>query len=208
MVVMNACGDGEAKTLFSESAIGDTDGDGSAEFLDGWGHPISFIRWPAGFDSDVQLSPSRLKEIHDDAEASAPGTGDKAIADALAKDPDPFDLFRRDMPNTPGPNNGVYASLRDQIPAYRLIPLIYSGGRDDAADINNDTTLNSDPNTWLNPYALAPNGVLPGTRISLDSNGQVEPPTQNISVLGVSFVVDKDSNRSAGAINNHLISTR
>ena len=46
MIIMNACGDGEARTLFPESSIGDTDGDGAPEFLDGWGtsdrlHPLA-----------------------------------------------------------------------------------------------------------------------------------------------------------------------
>ncbi len=56
MIVTLACGDGEAKTLFKESEIGDTDGDGAPEFLDGWKHPISFLRWAPGFDSQIQLN--------------------------------------------------------------------------------------------------------------------------------------------------------
>ena len=32
----------------------DVDGDGLPEFVDGWGRPISFIRWPAGFRSVLQ----------------------------------------------------------------------------------------------------------------------------------------------------------
>jgi len=31
------------------SNIGDTDGDGVPEILDGWGRPLGFIRWPVGF---------------------------------------------------------------------------------------------------------------------------------------------------------------
>ncbi len=34
---------------FRASEIGDTDGDGMPEFLDGWGRPISFLRWAPGF---------------------------------------------------------------------------------------------------------------------------------------------------------------
>lgn len=34
--------------------VGDEDGDGHKEFHDGWGRPISFIRWPAGFISELQ----------------------------------------------------------------------------------------------------------------------------------------------------------
>ena len=60
MVITIACGDGEARTLFHESNIGDTDGDGAPEFLDGWGHPINFLRWAPGFDSEIQLNANEL----------------------------------------------------------------------------------------------------------------------------------------------------
>lgn len=39
---------------FSESEVGDTDGDGMPEFLDGYGQPINFLRWAAGFESELQ----------------------------------------------------------------------------------------------------------------------------------------------------------
>ncbi len=36
------------------SNIGDTDGDGFPEILDGWGRPLGFVRWPVGYqDSQV-----------------------------------------------------------------------------------------------------------------------------------------------------------
>ncbi len=54
LLVMLATGDGEARTLFSRQDIGDTDGDGLLEFLDGWGRPIQFVRWSTGFVSDLQ----------------------------------------------------------------------------------------------------------------------------------------------------------
>ncbi|MGQ9915584.1 MAG: type II secretion system protein [Thermogutta sp.] len=44
-----------SRELFSDSEIGDTDGDGNPEFLDGWGRPIYFIRCPVKFtQSDIQ----------------------------------------------------------------------------------------------------------------------------------------------------------
>jgi hypothetical protein len=82
MIVMLACGDGEARTLFSPQDIGDVDGDGAPEFLDGWGRPIHFIRWPAGF-----------------VPASGLMTGDPA------SDADPFDHFRVDV-NPMDPTRG------------------------------------------------------------------------------------------------------
>lgn len=36
---------------FRSDEISDIDGDGAREFSDGWGRPIAFIRWPAGFNS-------------------------------------------------------------------------------------------------------------------------------------------------------------
>jgi prepilin-type N-terminal cleavage/methylation domain-containing protein len=39
---------------FREDEQGDLDKDGALEFWDGWGRPIDFIRWPAGFSSIVQ----------------------------------------------------------------------------------------------------------------------------------------------------------
>jgi prepilin-type N-terminal cleavage/methylation domain-containing protein len=42
-----------ALEFFRPSEIGDTDGDGLLEFLDAWGQPIQWIRWPAGYPGDL-----------------------------------------------------------------------------------------------------------------------------------------------------------
>lgn len=118
MIIMLATGDGEARTLFSEQDIGDTDEDGAPEFLDGWGRPIHFLRWPAGFVDQSDLM-----------------TGDP---DA---DHDPFDHFRRDDD------------------AYRLVPLIYSGGPDGDPDLFTSKTLVTDPD----PYFLHSSTTINGT---------------------------------------------
>jgi len=54
MFVMLGAEDSDAITHFSDNDIKDVDGDGLPEFVDGWGNPISFIRWPAGFASPMQ----------------------------------------------------------------------------------------------------------------------------------------------------------
>lgn len=38
---------------FRPSEIGDPDGDGLLEFIDAWGNAIHWIRWPAGYPSDL-----------------------------------------------------------------------------------------------------------------------------------------------------------
>ncbi len=174
MIVTLACGDGEARSLFAESSIGDTDGDGAPEFLDGWKHPINFLRWAPGFDSQIQLNANNLQTTNSSATDYWPA--------AAAKDHDPFDLFRSDPL------------------AFRLVPLIYSAGRDEAPGIFD----NPDYVTWppqamlgssvnaqspyltpqLLPYTKTSDGThvaYPGTSLHLvDPNNFDETATDNI----------------------------
>jgi prepilin-type N-terminal cleavage/methylation domain-containing protein len=42
-------GDKQALDFFAPEEVGDTDGDGMKEILDGWGRPIEFLRWAPGY---------------------------------------------------------------------------------------------------------------------------------------------------------------
>jgi prepilin-type N-terminal cleavage/methylation domain-containing protein len=141
LVITLATGDGEARSLFGESTIGDTDGDGAPEFLDGWGHPIEFLRWAPGFDSLIQINANTLsgnppENVRDNEPWEAAARGDH----------DPFDIFRVDPA------------------AFRLVPLVYSAGRDEELGIdpvpahvtwrgvaNSGATFNP-PGPKLSPY--------------------------------------------------------
>ena len=46
--------------LFGKSEIGDTDGDGLNEFIDAFGVPIRWIRWPAGLSGSSRYYPDML----------------------------------------------------------------------------------------------------------------------------------------------------
>jgi len=50
---------------FHTAEIGDTNKNGLPEFLDGWGNPISFIRWAPGFSSLSQVQPPDPTNFHD-----------------------------------------------------------------------------------------------------------------------------------------------
>ncbi len=44
---------GSALEGFRSTEIGDTDGDGMPEFIDAWGTPIRWLRWPSGYASPL-----------------------------------------------------------------------------------------------------------------------------------------------------------
>ena len=49
---------------FRSDELGDTNGNGAPEFLDGWGNPIGFIRWAPGFAGSVLQKPDAVN-FHD-----------------------------------------------------------------------------------------------------------------------------------------------
>ena len=175
MVIMNATGDGEARTLFSKQDIGDTDEDGAPEFIDGWGNPIGWMRWPAGVVSDLQ--PRNLDGTRP-GETFGYKPNDPTELVRSGSDHDPFDLFRRDSPTVTSPDPNLYpsvgptsvsfrtayvANMRNRmqragganmshLTAYRLTPLIYSGGPDGSSAF----LIIKDPSDApLDPYLAA-----------------------------------------------------
>src|SRR5262245_22577744 len=109
-------GDKSALDFFNSDEIGDIDGDGMKEILDGWGNPIEFIRWPAGYTAeqrgpDGQWGVATVDDdgngiVDDVMEAGWPGSDDN-LPDAVMtapvatmqtknyfKAPDPFDPMK------------------------------------------------------------------------------------------------------------------
>jgi prepilin-type N-terminal cleavage/methylation domain-containing protein len=152
LIVMYGTGDGEARTLFSSQDIGDVDADGAPEFLDGWGNPIEWIRWPAGYTSDLQ-----------------PRNPDGSRPEG---DHDPFDYFRRDSPAVQTPTEAAYPSIlrphvaqirtrnQQQFPATRLVPLIFSAGPDQESNEPGYWYLDRDVS--LDPYHNLSDGTQEG----------------------------------------------
>ena len=179
MTIMFGTGEGEARTMFTSQDIGDTDGDGAPEFLDGWGHPIRWLRWAPGFVTRSQV-------MTGDAEA----------------DHDPFDVARRDsttvLPQAPPKpqsypgrcsfhvqemrkrNQRALNENNPRLTAFRIVPLIYSPGPDEEAGVIIGTVDDLDAAVGLDPYAPNPDNLQLG-----------EP--------------DPDSNVWRDNIHNHLI---
>jgi hypothetical protein len=118
-----------ALELFRPSEIGDTDNDGMLEFIDAWGKPIQWIRWPAGLDSGA--SPFDLDD---------PFVGNVAGGETSK---DPLDPLSADLyydpaftPKVPVINNP--ANDLPVRPSSGLFPLVYSLGPDGFSGIREE----------------------------------------------------------------------
>jgi len=173
MIIIYATADGEARTLFPASNIGDTDGDGAPEFLDGWGNPIGFLRWAPGFDSEIQSNANEL----DNPPSGAPVD---AWAAAVNRDHDPFDLYRV-----------------ESITAFRLVPLVYSGGTDEDDGLRTEDTYV----TWRLTGS-------PSTLTTFPFFSPVLTPYKRVGTDNVYLGTDDGTQTATDNIHNHLIDTR
>ncbi len=117
IVSMLADDDLDRINFFSEQEVGDLDKDGTPDvFVDAWGEPIGFIRWPAGFVDDAS-NPSlgHLSDLQQDDPTGSP---------------DPFDP------------RGVGTGAIDN---YAIFPLIYSKGPDKRSGIDPANPASPDP---------------------------------------------------------------
>jgi len=82
LVTLLADDDLDRINLFSENETKDVNEDGTPDiFIDGWGQPIRFIRWPAGLATDIQEGKSIIPE-----------------GESTPTNPDPFDPMKVGSP--------------------------------------------------------------------------------------------------------------
>lgn len=97
-----------------QSNIGDVDGDGMQEILDGWGTPIAFIRWPVDFANDSQ--------------------NDSQNDLGIARTNDELDAFEVDFGFIASNTPAVATGLTRRAP-FSIRPLVVSAGSDRVFDI-------------------------------------------------------------------------
>jgi hypothetical protein len=182
LIITLATGDGEARSLFGESAIDDTDKDGAHEFIDSWGNPINFIRWAPGFDSQVQIDANALDN-------PPTGTVAEAWAAASSGDHDPFDLYRV---------QSTWSSSGER-PAFRLVPLIYSAGRDDEYGIHR-----------VEPYVALPGITNTNATVNIDNAPRRSPYNPIADDDGNEFYLGtaNGDGSSTDNVHNHLLGRR
>jgi len=139
-MIVTLAGGEDARAQFAPDEVGDTDGNGLPEFIDGWGRPIFFLRWAPGFnDSDLQ----RNVPVDPIADRNF------AIDQAVRYDHDPFDPRKIDFALLSDADRR-YQSTGGQraVGAWRLVPLIYSAGHDGQYGVGTDDV--SGIYTWAN----------------------------------------------------------
>jgi hypothetical protein len=166
----------DTEIRFLDGEIGDTDNDRMPEFVDGWGRPISWLRWAPGY-----IQPSR-----ENPQAFVPQTfidTDFQLPD-LSTHPDPFD------PTGVGRSNAQTPRLEPPQPqprvwGFKLVPLIYSAGPDGEAALyeGHDTGVAWNPYSQHNVNAPLGGPALPlwrGTPINaLEGGGHLDNITNH-----------------------------
>lgn len=127
---------------FHPSEIGDPDGDGNPEFIDAWGMPIRFIRWPAGaWKWSFAAKQSRDAEVYSWVAASSalPASGPWIDRNQGVSGGDSIDATRCDWRYSDDDRNHNNAGVDPFDPLanetklnnpYDLIPLVVSAGSD------------------------------------------------------------------------------
>jgi hypothetical protein len=106
----------EAMEQFNNNEIGVDPYDQRPYFVDGWGRPILWLRWAAGFSSGEGLTPNPF---------ITPAPSDIQTGNPTA-DHDPFDTRNID----------TWTDVSDPVRGFRLVPLIYSAGPDGETGIS------------------------------------------------------------------------
>lgn len=123
----------EAAEHFRSDEVADLDGDGLKCFVDAWGNPIRFIRWPAGFVNYDNLTTHNGGTVpagaKDGKQIPWGAPSDLQTGDASSH-PDPWDPYKVMSKLV---DNGTLVENRR---GYFMAPLIYSAGPDGVFDIN------------------------------------------------------------------------
>lgn len=177
----------DVANAFSQSDVSDRDADGQYELRDGWGYPLEWLRWPAGFISDLQ--PMYSITASDSRFVSGMQSDTNIPGNYLTRDQvnnhDTFDLLKVDPPagSPPLPERG-----------YNLFPLVFSGGGNFDVMLSDQCALaidfsgvtgggGSNPftsNNFSDPYMIVPIGgvsYLRASRINASADSYIHNQT-------------------------------
>ena len=233
-LILASISDGDANGLdiLKESEIGDLDGDGMKEVLDGWGRTVDFIRWAPGYLSNQYDSwrsdhspskmppadPSRGLAIEIVTPQTAPywelpGTANERAVPSPA--PDAFDTLRvdprwhdsttSDAGNT-SPTDPTYFQHRINDP-FELRPLIYSGGPDRIKDVDSPNNFAAEHSTDISPQMQAA-AAAAYSGLSIHANLFRNDPYRYYTGAGGFVQMGMPRRHAADNISNHTVEAR
>lgn len=160
--------DSSAIEIFGKSEIGDTDKDGLNEFLDSYGRPIQWIRWPTGFPGSIRYHPDLMDPMMLDLYSGA----NRLVGDSIDR-----------MKADPGFSDSLLPSYLELRPSLASFPLVGSSGADGIFGLRfelDPSTIPSHPTSYSLFSATLP------TR----SVGDVRFPTPYDATLGPVLIAD------------------
>jgi prepilin-type N-terminal cleavage/methylation domain-containing protein len=183
-------GDKSALDYFDSTEIGDNDGDGMPEILDGWGTPIAFVRWPAGYaeqvgpdgawgtitkDDDGNGTVDDIWEagwLTSDDNLPIPGSlvgpAPTLQTKNFYKAPDPYDPVKVHA----GSTNPQTLFGTNYTPGYSLYPLVVSAGPNKILDVVTD----EDPSVAYYRFAPTPTSTASWSPTPTSNNWQFLNP--------------------------------
>ena len=183
-LIMSVIKDGDKSALdfFSTDEVGDVDGDGFKEILDGWGRPIEFLRWAPGYSREQPGADNRWGVAT--ADDNNDSVTDEITEFLFAGSDDalwPNTTQSRDSRVSPDPYDPVkvdprWANVDPGSRPFAVRPLIYSAGLDGAYDTHIGTAAIDHagivpPN---DPYlSLGLAGLLIGTPADSNTDGEL-----------------------------------
>ena len=167
MIVVRSGFAADAVEQFRSDEIGDFDGDGAPEFLDGWGRPISFIRWPTGFVSVLQKTtdqdpPDPLDPLGVSRVVANPVLGGNACSDRAVTP----------LIYSGGPNNSLDVDTDPFAGSYGLVSSreALGGGWQESGWVNRDY-INTSAYESRPPPPATPNSHFTTTRWTKRTDG-------------------------------------
>lgn len=164
-----------ALEYFRPTEIGDTDDDGFPEFIDAWGNPIRWIRWPAGISSPMNdmLAPDPMDPLKVDWKWNTTEAPWLLVPLVVSAGPDgSFDtVFDFD------PSSGN--ACVDPAPGVSAGLICYATNTWTGATPGTSVYTTQPPYYFPNPY-VSVSGVRLGQAMDLDGDG-IDGSTDNIS---------------------------
>jgi prepilin-type N-terminal cleavage/methylation domain-containing protein len=127
-------GDKSALEFFTPDEIGDVDGDGMKEILDGFGRPIEFLRWAPGYTIEQPGPDLEWGVANTDDNGNM--VDDEFAEFLLAGDDFTFNLTTQSRNRDASPD--PFDPLKLDVTSFGLKPLIFSSGLDRKFDIFSD----------------------------------------------------------------------